>query len=78
MEQRNELKDDSNLTAYLFTVAKNNALNALRYKKYSQKLFSHAIDVSELNLSAEALSIIDTSVCAFMDIGFFVNFGELP
>ncbi len=66
--KRNELKDDSNLTSYLFTVAKNNALNKLRDKKYSQKLFSNAIDISELNLNVETLSTVDTSVCAFMDI----------
>lgn len=66
--KRNELKDDSNLTSYLFTVAKNNALNRLRDKKYSQKMFSNTMDISELNLNVEALSTIDTSVCAFMDI----------
>ncbi|WP_346861197.1 RNA polymerase sigma-70 factor [uncultured Draconibacterium sp.] len=66
--KRNELKDNSNLTSYLFTVAKNNALKKLRDKKYSQKLFSNAVDVSELNLNVEALSTIDTSLYAFMDI----------
>jgi RNA polymerase sigma-70 factor, ECF subfamily len=66
--KRNQLKDDSNLTSYLFTVAKNNALKKLRDKKYSQKLFSNAIDVGELDLNAETLSTVDTSVCAFMDI----------
>lgn len=66
--KRNELKVDSNLTSYLFTVAKNNALNRLRDKKYNQKLFSNTLDVSELNLNIETLSTIDTSVCAFMDI----------
>ena len=66
--KRNELKDDSNLTSYLFTVAKNNALKKLRDKKYSQKLFSNTIDVGELDLNVEALSTVDTSVCAFMDI----------
>ncbi len=66
--KRNQLKDDSNLTSYLFTVAKNNALKRLRDKKYSQKLFSNAIDVGELDLNVEALSTVDTSACAFMDI----------
>lgn len=66
--KRNQLKDDSNLTSYLFTVAKNNALKKLRDKKYSQKLFSNAIDVGELDLNVETLSTVDTSVCAFMDI----------
>lgn len=66
--KRNQLKDDSNLTSYLFTVAKNNALKKLRDKKYSQKLFSNTIDVGELDLNVETLSTVDTSVCAFMDI----------
>ena len=66
--KRNQLKDDSNLTSYLFTVAKNNALKRLRDKKYSQKLFFNAIDVGELDLNVETLSTVDTSVCAFMDI----------
>jgi RNA polymerase sigma-70 factor (ECF subfamily) len=71
--KRNKLKDNSNLTSYLFTVAKNNALKRLRDKKYSQKLFSNAMDVSELNLNVEALSTIDTSVCAFMDINQIIQ-----
>ncbi|PIF06353.1 MAG: RNA polymerase sigma-70 factor [Draconibacterium sp.] len=66
--KRNELRDDSNLTSYLFTVAKNNALKKLRDKKYRQKLFSNAIDVGELDLNVETLSTVDTSVCVFMDI----------
>ena len=66
--KRNHLKDDSNFTSYLFTVAKNNALKKLRDKKYSQKLFSNAIDVGELDLNVETLSTVDTSVYAFMDI----------
>lgn len=66
--KRNELKDDSNLTSYLFTVAKNNALKKLRDKKYRQKLFTNTIDVGELDLNVETLSTVDTSVSAFMDI----------
>ena len=66
--KRNELKDDSNLTSYLFTVAKNNSLKKLRDKKYSQKLFTNTMDVGELDLNVETLSTVDTSVCAFMDI----------
>lgn len=66
--KRTQLKDDSNLTSYLFTVAKNNALKRLREKKYSQNLFSNTIDVGELDLNVETLSTVDTSVCAFMDI----------
>jgi len=66
--KRNQLKDDSNLTLYLFTVAKNNTLKKLREQKYRQKLFSNAIDVGELDLNVETLSTVDTSVYTFMDI----------
>lgn len=66
--KRNVLKDNSNLSSYLFTVAKNNALNSLRDQKYNQKIISNTQDVGELKLNFEALSTVDTSVCAFTDI----------
>lgn len=66
--KRKELKDDTNLTSYLFTGAKNNALYRLRDEKHRQKLFSNAIDVSELNLNTDALTTVDTSAFAFQEI----------
>jgi RNA polymerase sigma-70 factor (ECF subfamily) len=66
--RRKELKDNTNLASYLFTGAKNNALYRLRDKKYRQKLFSDAIDVSELNLNVDALATADTSAFAFQEI----------
>ena len=66
--RRKELKDNTNLASYLFTGAKNNALYRLRDKKYRQKLFSNAMDVSELNLNADALATVDTSSFAFEEI----------
>ncbi len=66
--KRKDLKDGTNLSSYLFTGAKNNALYRLRDKKYRQKLFSNAMDVSELNLSIDALTTVDTSAFAFQEI----------
>lgn len=66
--RRKELKDNTNLASYLFTGAKNNALYRLRDKKYRQKLFSDATDVSELNLNVDALATADTSAFAFQEI----------
>ena len=66
--RRKELKDNTNLASYLFTGAKNNALYRLRDKKYRQKLFSDAIDASEMNLNTEALATVDTSVVAFQEL----------
>ncbi len=66
--RRKDLKDDTNLASYLFTGAKNNALYRLRDKKYRQKLFSNAMDVSELNLNTDALITVDTSAFAFQEI----------
>jgi RNA polymerase sigma-70 factor (ECF subfamily) len=66
--RRKDLKDDTNLASYLFTGAKNNALYRLRDKKYRQKLFSNAMDASELNLNTDALTTVDTSAFAFQEI----------
>jgi RNA polymerase sigma-70 factor (ECF subfamily) len=66
--RRKDLKDDTNLASYLFTGAKNNALYRLRGKKYRQKLFSDAMDISELNLNTDALTTVDTSAFAFQEI----------
>lgn len=66
--RRKELKDNTNLASYLFTGAKNNALYRLRDKKYRQKLFSDAVDASEMNLNTDALITVDTSALAFQEI----------
>ena len=66
--RRKELKENTNLSSYLFTGAKNNALYRLRDKKYRQKLFSDAIDASEMNLNTDALTSVDTSAFAFQEI----------
>jgi RNA polymerase sigma-70 factor (ECF subfamily) len=66
--RRKELKDNTNLAAYLYKGAKNNALYRLRDKKYRQKLFPNAIDASEINLNIDALSTVNTSALAFQEI----------
>ncbi len=78
--RRKDLKDDTNLASYLFTGAKNNALYRLRDKKYRQKLFSNAMDVSELNLNTDALTTVDTSAFAFQEIEQIIQetLGNLP
>jgi len=67
--KRSTLNDQTNLGAYLFTVAKNNCLYKLRDRRYKLKLFETAdIDEPELNLNLEALSVLDTSFLTFIEI----------
>jgi RNA polymerase sigma-70 factor, ECF subfamily len=64
-----ELSDETNLSAYLFTVAKNNCLYKLRDQRYKQKIFESAdIDGTELKANMEALSTLNTSSFAFNEI----------
>lgn len=79
--KRNELKDDSNLSAYLFTVAKNNCLYRLRDQRYRQRLFtSIPFSRDEIDLNAEALDTLDSSAETFMEIDSIIadTMEELP
>lgn len=68
-DKRSTLTDNTNLGAYLFTVAKNNCLYKLRDQRYKQKLFeSTDVDEAELTLNLEALTVLDTSLLTFMEI----------
>ncbi len=68
-DKKSELTDDTNLGAYLFTVAKNNCLYKLRDQRYKQKLFeSSDVDGTELKANLDALNILDTSSFAFKEI----------
>ncbi|MDR3140587.1 MAG: RNA polymerase sigma-70 factor [Tannerellaceae bacterium] len=68
-EKRTNLKDDTNLSSYLFSVAKNNCLYKLREKKYREKLFvSKSLELSEMELNYEALTKIDISTFTFKEI----------
>lgn len=67
--KRSTLADNTNLSAYLFTVAKNNCLYKLRDQRYKQKLFeSTDVDEAELNLNLDALSVLDTSLLTFTEL----------
>lgn len=68
-EKKSILLDDSNLNAWLYTVAKNNALKYLRHKEY----VTNHVEISLLRqnenmLNASALDSIDTSEFAFREI----------
>ena len=79
--KRHELKDDSNLNAYLFTVAKNNCLNRLRDQRYRQKLFTtNSLDQNELEMNMEVLNILDSSAYTFEEIELIIErtLEELP
>lgn len=79
--KRQELREDSNLGAYLFTVAKNNCLYRLRDHRYRQKLFtSNGLQAIELDLNAEILSSIDSSANVFDEIEQIIKqtMDELP
>lgn len=67
--KKEELTDDTNLGAYLFTVAKNDCLYKLRDQRYKQKLFeSWDFDRSELSANLDALATLNTSSFAFAEI----------
>lgn len=79
--KRHELKDDSNLGAYLFTVAKNNCLYKLRDQRYRQKVFTaNFLDQDELEMNMDVLSTLDSSAYTFEEIDRIVEktLEELP
>lgn len=68
-DKKTTLADNTNLGAYLFTVAKNNCLYKLRDQRYKQKLFeSSDVDESELKANLDALGVLDTSLITFGEI----------
>ncbi len=79
--KRHELRDDTNLSAYLFTVAKNNCLYRLRDQKYRQRLFSAtSLDDIEMDMNIEALDTLDSSSFVFEEIEQIIEqaLDELP
>ncbi len=79
--KRKELKEDSNLNAYLFTVARNNCLYKLRDQRYKQRLFStKSLDQNELDMNTEVLDSLDSSAITFEEIGRIIEktLEELP
>ncbi len=80
-DKRSTLADNTNLGAYLFTVAKNNCLYKLRDNRYKQKLFkSTEVNEPELNANLDALSVLDTSSLTFTEIEQIIDktAGQLP
>jgi RNA polymerase sigma-70 factor (ECF subfamily) len=79
--KRYELRNDSNLCAYLFTVAKNNCLYLLRDQRYRQKLFiSMPTSQDEIDLNTEVLDALDSSPETFAEIDSIIKrtLEELP
>jgi RNA polymerase sigma-70 factor (ECF subfamily) len=67
--KRNDLALDTNLGAYLYTVAKNNCLYKLRDIKYKQRIFdSSEISQKELEANFYALDSLETSNLTMMEI----------
>jgi len=71
--KRSSLKSDTNLNAYIFTVAKNNCLKGLRDQKYRNKIINSEVSEIELELNASALFRLDTNLLAFDEINAIVN-----
>lgn len=68
-EKKSILLDDSNLSAWLYTVSKNKALKYLRHKEYvTGHVEISLLRQSENMLNATALDSIDTSEFAFREI----------
>ncbi len=79
--KRNELKKNSNLNAYLFTVVKNNCLNKLRDQRYRQRLFAeNYADSNELDINENVLASVDPSEYTFEEIEQIIvrTLEELP
>ncbi len=65
----NGLKEDTNINAWLYTVARNNCLKKLRDDKIRKALrFTVPLNELELEMNMEALSSLDTSELTFFEI----------
>lgn len=72
--KRKDLAEDTNLAAYLFTVAKNNCLYKLRDRKYQQKIFNSS-ELGELEMKANfgALENLNPSRLIMEDIEHIIE-----
>jgi RNA polymerase sigma-70 factor (ECF subfamily) len=80
-DKKSDLAENTNLGAYLFTVAKNNCLYKLRDRRYKLQLFdSTEINELELKSNLDALSTFDTSQFAFAELGQIIEntLAQLP
>lgn len=64
-EKGKDLKEDTNINAWLYTVARNNCLKKLRDNKSSS---STHLSILELEMNTEALLSLDTSDLTFCEI----------
>ena len=66
-DNRERLENDTNLNAWLYTVAKNSALKLLRSIKCESKHVSE-LSVRLININYQALSELDTSPLSFIEV----------
>ncbi len=72
--KRNDLKEDTNINAWLYTVARNNCLEKLRGDKSQKNVFIHNhLNELELEINMDALSILDTSDLTFTEIEHIIE-----
>lgn len=79
--KRHELIDNTNFSAYLFTVAKNNCIYRLRDEKYRKNIFAkYIVDTVELDTNLGVLASIDSSDYTFDEIERIIQetLDELP
>ncbi len=79
--KRDVLTDDTHLSGYLFTVAKNNCLYRLRELKYSKNLYmDEDVFNMERSLNIDALVALDTSDLTLNEIEKIIEetLNELP
>lgn len=79
--KRNELNDNTNFGAYLFTIAKNNCIYRLRDQKYRSKLFTeNTTEIIAVESNMDVLSSIEPSVFVFEEIERIIQqtLDELP
>jgi RNA polymerase sigma-70 factor, ECF subfamily len=66
---RQNLKSDTNINAWLYTIARNNCLKKLRNDKSGKEFLSfYQINGLELKMNLNALSSLDTSELTFSEI----------
>ena len=79
--KRHTMNEDSNLGAFLFTVAKNNCLYKLREQRSRQNVFNaNIISQEDLEMNMDVLSSLDTSSFTFEEINRIIELTleELP
>ncbi|MDD4190928.1 MAG: RNA polymerase sigma-70 factor [Mangrovibacterium sp.] len=66
--KRNDLKADTNINAWLYTVARNACLKKIRDGKSKKELLFFHLNELELGMNVEALAKVDTSELVFREI----------